>query len=333
MFQQVFQVVGAPPLVVMESNQAPADLMGWAGSYEERKAFESAVDLGFAAFYEDVAKDVDRILQRRIGIIGSEGPRPFTWQLEKEAVLSEKLDAAFPIHQQDTGNCVAAGIEMMGQQRSILEVVLFKQEEKVRPWFTPWIYAISRNQIGGGINGAGSTGAWGARAVAEYGVLFADDENVPPYLGTSDDWGGRRNVSNPEYEKFFDIASDNKIKIVKISDVDKMAECLDAGILLTIASGQGFNVREYKGYHVFQPSGSWAHQMHYTDIIREPFFAFYRGNQWGPKAHGEPMNGERPGGAWNLVEDVAKEIRSSQVEVYGYFDFEGHSGPVEPGIL
>jgi len=332
MFQQIFPEPAKGSTVVLNSDEAPFDLMGWEGIEAERKAFDVAQELGYAFDFVDAAPAVNQILADRLDRIGS-NPRPKTWELEAEAVAAGDMEAPFPIHQQDTGNCVAAALEMMGQQRSILETRLMKEEEKIRPWFTPWLYAISRNQIGGGMSGAGSTGAWGARGVNQYGVLFADDEGVPAYSGTSDSWGNKRNVNNPVYQKFFEVAQDNKIKIVRIRDVEKMAECLDAGILLTIASGQGFNVKKYKGFHTFQPSGSWSHQMHFTDIIRDPFPAFYRGNQWGPNAHGQPLNGERPGGAWNQMEDVEKEIRSSRVEVYGYFDFEGHPGGIQPGIL
>jgi len=333
MFQQVFSDPPSGPVLVLQSDQAPAGLMGWAGPLQERIAFEQCLEAGIGFEWEDVADQCNRVIQARLGLIGTDGPRPFTWDLEVEAVAAGMLDSIFPIHLQDTGNCVAAAIEMLGQQRSIVETVLFKQEEKIRPWFTPWVYAISRNQIGGGMNGAGSTGAWGAKAVNEYGVLFADDEGVPPYKGTSDDWGNRRNVSNPVYEKFFSVAADNKISIVRLRDVDKMFECLEAGIMLSVASMQGFDVETYQGYHCFRPSGSWAHQMHYTDSMKDPFPALYRGNQWGPNAHGQPLNGERPGGAWNRAEDVAKEVRSSSVEVYGFFDFVGDPGPIEPGIL
>jgi len=320
-------------LVVLESDHAPADLMGWMGPYDERKAFDAAVEAGIAATYDDVAEQCDAILARRLGIVGADnaGPRPFTWDLEAELVAAGVIAEPFPVHTQDTGNCVAAAIEMLGQQRQLVEIALFRQEEKPRPWFTPWIYAISRNQIGGGMNGAGSTGAWGARAVAEYGVLFADDEGVPAYHGTSDRWGSRRNVTNPEYAKFFDLAADNKAKIVKFTDVSKMLVAIEAGIMLSIASGQGFSVREYKGFHTFRPSGSWSHQMHFTDVIRNPFVALYRGNQWGASAHGRPLHGERPGGAWNLAEDIERELRSASV--YGFFDFEGEPDQIDPGIL
>jgi hypothetical protein len=333
MFRQVFSDPPSGPVVVLESSQAPARLMGWEGPLAERVAFEACLEAGFAHEWEDVAEQCNRIIQYRLRRIGATGPRPKTWDLEVEAVASGKLGGKFPIHLQDTGNCVAAAIEMLGQQRSIIETVLFKQEERIRPWFTPYIYAVSRNQIGGGMSGAGSTGAWGARAVNEYGVLFADDEGVPSYAGTSDDWGNRRNVNNPEYEKFFAVAADNKISIVRMNNVEKIAEAIEAGIMFAVASMQGFDVREYKGFHCFRPSGSWAHQMHWTDVLRDPFPALYRGNQWGPNAHGKPLNGERPGGAWNLFEDVEKEIRSSSVEVYGFFDFAGDPGPIEPGIL
>ena len=318
-------------LIVLEAADAPQKLMGWRGTGEERRAFEAAVEAGAAAEYGDVAEKCDAIIAGRLAAIGEGARRPFTWELEAELVREGVMEKPFPVHTQDTGNCVAAAIEMLGQQRQIIEVAIFRQEERPRPWFTPWVYAISRNQIGGGMSGAGSTGAWGARAVAEYGVLFADDEGVPPYHGTSDRWGSRRNVTRPEYAEFFDVAADNKAQIVKFTDVEKMLDAVEAGIPLSIASNWGFSVREYKGFHCFRPSGSWSHQMHFTDVRRDPFVALYRGNQWGPKAHGTPRNGERPGGAWNLADDIARELRTASV--YGFFDFEGEPAPIDPGIL
>lgn len=202
-------------------------------------------------------------------------------------------------------------------------------------WDVPWIYAVSRNQIGGGMRGAGSTGAWGARAVNEFGVLFTDDKGVPPYSGRSDRWGSRRNaggIEAAEYAEFASIARDNPVEIVRLATVDEMVEAMEGGMLLTIASTQGFRVTEYKGLHVYRPRGRWSHQMHITDLRRDPELMFYRMNQWGP-AHAAPLNGETPGGAWNLASDLDEELTRGGVVVYGYWQFAGQPGGPDYHIL
>jgi hypothetical protein len=166
--------------------------------------------------------------------------------------------------------------------------------------------------------------------VNEYGTLFADDKDVPTYKEVCDSWGNRRNrgkVDGAEYTRFAPVASDNKIAVVRATDIDQMIALLDAGYMLTIASGWGFEAVEYKGHIVYRKRGSWGHQMHITDIMREPFVAFRRENQWG-ESHVKALGPNSPaGGAWNLVEDVEKEFKSG-IEVYGYRNFEGT--PAEP---
>jgi hypothetical protein len=72
--------------------------------------------------------------------------------------------------------------------------------------------------------------------------------------------------------------------------------------------------------------------MHITDIRRVPELMFYRMNQWGP-GHTKPLNNETPGGAWNLATDLERELKSRQVEVYGYSRFKGHPGPPDFNIV
>lgn len=312
-------------------DQPPEQLMGWLGYEEESRAYEQVQALGLAFDFSEVKHRV----------IGAEPmkARVFTWDIERRLHAEGKLPfELIPTPRQDTGNCVGEGLKCTGQKRQILEMRLEYQEEEYHEWYTPWIYAISRNQIGGGMSGAGSTGVWGARAVNEYGVLFADDEGVPPYAGYSDRWGHRRNAGNikrAEYGKFAGVATDNKIKIVRCRTVDEMHKMIRAGTTLTIASWRGFRMapREIKGHHVFVPSGGWSHQMHFTDEITDPISALYRGNQWGKNAHGTPLNGETPGGAWNLDDDIEDEMDRGGVVVYGYFDFAGEPGEPDHEIL
>jgi len=308
---------------------------GWLGYAEEMVDFEAACAAGVAAEYSDVKSEVDKVIEVRRAKLG-DGPRPFTWDLEKELVRVGKLDKAFAVHQQDTGNCVAAGLAKMLEQISVCDVALFKQEEKVRPVDVPWLYATSRNQILGGMRGAGSTGGAGAQAFNKFGVLFEDDEGVPAYGGRSDAWGHMRwarDISKAPYAKYVDVAKDNKGKAIRIYEVDKMIELIDVGVLLTIAGGWSMRERTYEGYEIFnyrQGRGS-GHQTHITDVLHEPFLALRRQNQWGENAHGTPSHDERAGGRWQDPEDLDKEMK--QAVVYCFIDFEGDPANLDVGIL
>lgn len=250
------------------------------------------------------------------------------WDLARAILGEEWLPG-----RQEIGDCVSWGMKHAGELRQIIDVAA-GQEEKFRPWYAPWIYAISRNQIGGGrIRGDGSVGVWAAEAVSKYGVLFADDEGVPPYSGRiARDWGSPSNASeNPDYKQFMPVAKDNPCICVECQSVDEIVKMVrDYRRPITIASNRGFKMtpRNYKGYHVFTPSGYWAHQMcwiEYNDDIK----ALYRLNSWGPDAHGKPLHGETPGGAWNLLDDIESELEQFRgCECFALVEFAGEpSGP------
>lgn len=248
------------------------------------------------------------------------------WEISKDV-----LGYVLPAGRQEIGDCVSWGMKQAGEYRQLIEIAA-GQEEKFQRWFAPWIYAISRNQIGRGrISGDGSLGVWAAKGVSEYGVLFEEDEGVPRYSGSlARQWGSPRNAgSSPEYARFFPIAKDNPCICVEVKSVEEAVKMIrDYRRPLTIASMRGFQMqpRNYKGYHVFTPSGSWAHQMCFIEY-NEELPALYRLNSWGANAHGQPLRGETPGGAWNLLDDIEREFRSMSVECFALVDFEGQPGP------
>jgi hypothetical protein len=307
---------------------------GWLGPHAEQQALQDLYSRGLLMSYSDVAPRIRA--ETKLMKLLFDGSRPYTWELERSLHNEGKLPyEIIPTYEQDTGNCVAAALAMAGQKRHVIELTLGREEELYREWFIPWIYAVSRNQVGGGLSGDGSTGAWGAQAVNKYGVLFCDDKGVPPTDGYSDKWGDRDNALHPEYQRFFEVAEDNPVKIARLTKVEQIIEAIKAGRMCTIASTRGFEMKPRKldGFHVFQPGGTWYHQMSYCDYMEEPFPALYRCNQWGPEIHGPPLNNETPGGAWNLVEDVAAELRQRSVEVYCYFNFAGEQSEEDLGIL
>lgn len=297
-------------------------LFGWAGPEYERFA---KAELRRAGLYRSVSVSE----AEELGLISWEDPlasQP-VWELAQKV-----LGRPYQVGAQEIGDCVSWGMKQAGELRSVIEVVC-GQEEKFRPWFAPWIYAVSRNQVGKGqLRFDGSLGSWAAIAVSRYGVLFEDDPGVPPYSGSlARRWGSPTNAQeHPEYESFFTVAQDNPCLVVEVKTVEEAVKMIrDYRRPLTIASLRGFRMepREYRGYHVFVPTGTWAHQMCFVEYNDE-LPALYRLNSWGPNAHGQPLRGEIAGGAWNLLDDVEKEFNSFKVECFALVEFTGE--PHEP---
>lgn len=243
--------------------------------------------------------------------------------------LEVETDHTFIANGFAISNCVSFGCAQAGQYMSAFEVAWRGQEEEFKRWYPPYIYGMSRcaPDLGNGRlgNGDGSTGAWGAGALQKYGVLFADDAGVPAYSGSVAKQWGR---SGPPRE-FQELAKDNPVKsCAKLSSVNEIRDALINYHPCTIASMRGFEMQpvNVQGFHVFKPSGSWPHQMCLLAWMDSPFAAAYRLNSWGMSSHGNPLNGEPAGGAWNRSEDLERELKSGDVEVYALSAFEGFPG-------
>jgi hypothetical protein len=185
----------------------------------------------------------------------------------------------------------------------------------------PWVYGVARVIIGKGqLTGPGSYGIWGAQAVRDIGIRWSDDPDMPAYTAArSNDWGA---PPGPPAD-LYDLAHKRKIhRIEKCSSAQHVRDAILNGRMVTIASTRGFKMRpvERDGLHCWDPSGTWNHQMAIIGWIDDPWPAAYRLNSWGPNAHGTPLNDEPPGGAWNLAEDLDREMRTREVEVYAYSD-------------
>lgn len=295
-------------------NNPPRHLMGWLEE-QAPKAKEECEDL-----------------QTPFEIVNQPNPQvpPPIWTLTKEINNGKHL----PTFEQLIGDCVAAGIRHAGARLQVAEIAAQYQEEVLRPWFVPFIYGISRIQIGGGqIDGDGSTGAWGAAAVKRYGVLFDQDDQVPKYSAAiAREWG--RRPGPPKH--FQDIADPRRVKTTaRLTTIDQVREALCHYYPITIASSRGFDMEpiERDGFHVFDPSGTWMHQMSLIAWMDEPFQAAYRLNSWGPDAHGTPLNDEPPGGAWCTAECIEAELRNSFTEVYTFSNFEGFPSAPNRGLI
>lgn len=257
-------------------------------------------------------------------------PPPPIWTLTKKINNGKHL----PTLEQAIGDCVAFGVAQAGARLQVAEIVSLHQAELLKPWYPPFIYGISRVQVGGGqIDGDGSTGAWGATAVNEYGILFNDDDDVPPYSGEiARSWG---RTPGPPAKHIYTAESRPVETISRLTTIAQIRDALCNYYPVTIASSRGFRMKpvDREGFHVFVPEGTWMHQMSLIAWMDEPFQAAYRLNSWGPDAHGTPLNDEPPGGAWCTVECLADELRNRYTEVYSYAAFEGYPSALRRGLI
>jgi len=224
-----------------------------------------------------------------------------------------------PTFKQQIGDCVGAGAKQMLDYLTIAQVGRNFQENFFRPAHCSFIYGMSRvKYLQRSIRSDGSTGRAAALVLQNDGAYFEDWKSSPPYSGAlSRKWGEK--PGPPE-----DIrALAEPHLVLSISEVQTVAQlkaALKSGCMCTIASMQGFDMQplNLQGYHVFKPGESWAHQMCFLEWMEQPFPAAYRMNSWGPDAHGTPLHGEPPGGAWNLQSDLEREFQSPVLECFAF---------------
>jgi len=257
-------------------------------------------------------------------------PPPPIWTLTKRINKGDHL----PTFRQKIGDCIGAGIRQTGARLQVADIAARFQEEVLRPWFVPFIYGISRVQIGRGqIDGDGSTGAWGAAAVKQYGVLFDDDTDVPLYSAdVGRTWG--RPPGPPETH--IRTAASRPVKsTARLTTIHQIRTALCNYHPITIASMRGFKMQPVNrdGFHVFVPEGTWPHQMALLAWMDEPFQAAYRLNSWGPNPHGTPLNDEPPGGAWCTADCIEEELQARETEVFTYSGFAGFPTAPNRGLI
>ncbi len=225
---------------------------------------------------------------------------------------------------QQIGDCVSWGARNAVDYLQCVQIARGPPTHELHRAFAPYIYGISRVEIGKGrIHGDGSVGAWAAEGVRVYGVLRKDFDGVPQYSGSvAREWGR----SGPP-QQFVDEAKQYPVKTV--APVRSAAEVRDAicnGYPCTIASNWGGRqdaaLSRALSRVVFKRSGSWNHQMcivGYDGSAGEPLY--YVLNSWGPNAHPDPMQDEPPGGFWIREKDV--EYIVDQGDSFAFSGFQG----------
>jgi hypothetical protein len=290
-------------------NYLPAGQFGWVPP-EERSA--------------DVTKIVESVLSSLppFFVVGqtesSVGKRCVLWDYTRKINDEKHL----PTYRQEIGDCVSMGAANAVNYLSAMEIVRLGDREKFRPAFQPFIYGISRVQIGGGrINGDGSIGSWAAEGLKKFGVLFADEPDVPKYSGSvAKTWG---NCPGPPVQ-FLQRAKPFVLKTTsQVTSYEQVRDALVNGYPVTVASNQGFQMRgkvdRSKLWGV--PAGSWAHQMCFIGVDDDSARpGCYCLNSWGPDAHGSPVDDAPPGGFWVDASVVTKMVRQQDSFACSQFD-------------
>lgn len=156
-----------------------------------------------------------------------------------------------------THNCVSFSAKNAMEYLQCVQIAL-GQRQQFKLIFPPYIYGISRVQIGGGrLWDDGSNGVWAAQGVMKYGVLSADAQNCPKYSGrVARSWGS----SGPPNE-FINIGKEHLVKsTAQVQTWDDLKATLSNGYPVTVASDYGFDMQPRSdGFNHY--STYWGHQM------------------------------------------------------------------------
>lgn len=276
-------------------------LCGWGGAKAASEANES-LGMKPLAFY---------------GLPGTAETRKL-WEFSKKVTGGH-----LPNYRQEIGDCVSHGMKNAVQYLSCVQIAKGERQE-YHHVFPPYIYGISRVQIGGGRlgNSDGSLGSWAAEGVRKYGILFNDDPNVPEYSGSVATKWGR---SGPPKE-MIEAAKDNPIKTVaQVNSFDEVAQAISNGYPVTIASGVGFARNNMQGVEKNgkcweEPGGSWMHQMSVIAVDMSDRSGFIL-NSWGEELWSNQPDGAPPGGFWTSEAAISRIVREG--DSWAVSQFEG----------
>jgi hypothetical protein len=250
------------------------------------------------------------------------GKKVWLWHVTRKVL--GKDTAHYP---QEIGDCVSFGAKNAIEYLQACERLLKGERQKWRAVFPPYLYGTGRTYIGRGQlgNSDGSLGSWMAEAVQQYGVLFADEPNVPAYSGRIAKAWGDPNPRN-DLDQFKPTAMNFPVKgAALIRTWDDFVAAITNGYPCTTASNVGYDMEAGRdGFH--RQRGNWAHQMAFIgvdDNDRDPYAAML--NNWGD-VHGHLKDFET-GEAWPVGilrvrrADVEKHLRAE--ETFAFSSFEG----------
>jgi hypothetical protein len=280
---------------------------GWAGAFEAQRAWQQIGDQ-FPVFH---MFGPPKALQR-------------TCAWDQWPALNFDINKTILVRQ-ETGCCVSFGAAIAVVSVMIDEIVRLGESERLRIPFPPYMYGTSRLMPEGGngrLRGAGSLGSWMANVIVKYGVLAADEPNVPAYSGRlADQWGNNKSG----FQQFIKGASDHTIRTAaRIRTIEQLADAVNNHYYCTIASNRGYSMRlkDDRGKSWFVGRDTWPHQMSILAVDTQPELCFYRRQQWGEMAHGPQLDGPN-GGGWVTADVLRPELENEDCECYAFSGLNG----------
>lgn len=311
----VTQSQRAPALEVVIQSTPPTTVnYGWAGPDVAQKALAELGDQVRVFDYEPTEWQA------------IEGRRVVLWPY----VRGTNRGRDPPNIPQPVGDCVSRGWSHGCEHALATHIYLCGRGEFVRV-YPPYIYGVSRVLIGGGRlgRGDGSTGAWAAKGVEQYGVLAWTDD-CPAYTATNiREWGYR----GPPTE-YIARGKKHKAATKLVTDFASACVAISHGWPVPVCSNQGFSkIVEANGRIEGRPSGSWSHAMVFIGFdTREGYEAVYCLNSWGPNAHARcehyaQLDAAPCGGFW--VQKQVADRMLSQCDSYSV-SFDGFTQSQSP---
>ena len=218
-------------------------------------------------------------------------------------------------HDQGAPDCVSHGFGLAVDFLASVQIItkklpqLWKGKAATEP-----IYGGSRNEIGGGVFGGGSTGHWAVKWLQKYGVLIRKkygEYDLTKYSAAKAYKYGREGCP----DALEPIAKEHPVKSSAICKTyEQLRDCIYNGSPVPVCSRIGFgaskgNKRDRQGFLKPQRRGGWNHCMLFAafdDEYRRPGALCF--NSWGPEWVGGPTRGPQPAGTFWIDADVVTQM-------------------------
>lgn len=257
-----------------------------------------------------------------------EGRRYPLWMAAKK-VLGRHLKYNWQL----TGSCVGAGGGNMAKTQMCVEIAAGDPEEYQELWW-PYTYGKSRERSGMRTPGEGSSGDAWAEAATTDGTFFVLESPGLPAFREVEGWlqlDERTEIKwsdgddfDPKYNQ---LAKAHLFKgYAKLRSADDCVAALANGYNITQASNFGFRSSKVVGtppVRIAPWDGSWSHQTYVDEFWEHPTerMIFRWGNNWGPRAHGDPTGDEPPGGVY--IQHATMDRICKTGEVYAFYKYDG----------
>lgn len=234
---------------------------------------------------------------------------------------------------QTTGSCVGAGGGNMLLTLRDVEIALGGEAEGPEMFWWLYAYGYGRKFSGMGSRGEGSTGTGQAKAMTEMGTFLSSEPGLPAYTmkqgwywlapSTEREWS----IGGIDPAKWDPLAKLHLIKTAAVCrSASDAATALLNGYPLTVASMMGTTGQKRAGGDTYpvmlsEWDGSWSHQMFVDAYWKHPVLGeiFRIGNNWGPDAHSNPVDGSPRGGFWVRAATLDRMAKGNELIAFSAF--------------